>query len=98
MFQATFLATDITVLILYVASAWVILRYYRHTRNVGLLILGCGVLVWPLLDSLLVSIRTGNLWLDVFLPQASKVIQAGLILTGLVAIERSIKSSRISGH
>jgi len=45
-------AIAVALLILYAAIAWVILRGYRNTRNIGFLIIGCGVLVWPLVSSL----------------------------------------------
>jgi hypothetical protein len=37
-------AIAVALLILYAAIAWVILRGYRNTRNIGFLIIGCGVL------------------------------------------------------
>ena len=33
--------------------AWVVVKGYRRTRNVGFLVLGCGVLIWPLVSALL---------------------------------------------
>jgi hypothetical protein len=38
---------------LYLGIAWVVLKGYRRTRNVGFLVLGCGVLIWPLVSALL---------------------------------------------
>src|SRR5262245_37083787 len=107
-------AIAVALLILYAAIAWVILRGYRNTRNIGFLIIGCGVLVWPLVSSLLIRILTdststngpaivdshilpGNLWVQLVLTRTGNVIQAGLILIGLIAIERSVNSMRIAG-
>jgi hypothetical protein len=87
------------VLILYAAIAWVIFRDYRNTRNIGFLIIGCGGLVWPFASSLLIRIITeyfllpGNLWTQLLLAQTGNVIQAGLILIGFIAIQRSIRLS-----
>ena len=111
-------AIAVALLILYAAIAWVILRGYRNTRNIGFLIIGCGVLVWPLVSSLLMRILTdsilyssinernaivdshilpGNLWVQLLLARTGNVIQAGLILIGLIAIERSVNSIRTAG-
>src|SRR5207249_11564261 len=111
-------AIAVALLILYAAIAWVILRGYRNTRNIGFLIIGCGVLVWPLVSSLLMRILTdsilyssinertaivdshilpGNLWVQLLLARTGNVIQAGLILIALIAIERSVNSIRIAG-
>ena len=91
----------VAMLTLYAAIAWVILKDYRHTRNIGFLIIGCGVVVWPLVSSFFVPIVTESIYLSSnlwgLLDRTAKVIQAGLILIGLVAIERSINSSRIVG-
>src|SRR2546430_11431949 len=54
-------AIAVALLILYAAIAWVILRGYRNTRNIGFLIIGCGVLVWPLVSSLLMRILTDSI-------------------------------------
>ena len=32
---------------------WVVVKGYRRTRNLGFLVLGCGVLIWPLASGLL---------------------------------------------
>ena len=110
-------AIAVALLILYAAIAWVILRGYRNTRNIGFLVIGCGVLVWPLVSSLLMRILTdsilyssinertaivdsilpGNLWVQLLLARTGNVIQAGLILIGLIAIERSVNSIRTAG-
>jgi hypothetical protein len=91
------LATALARLILFAAIAWVTLRHYRHTRNPGFLIIGCGVLIWPLLGSLVVSLVAyfmlgRNLWLELVVDRTGQVIGAGLILAGLIAIQRSINS------
>jgi hypothetical protein len=89
-------AIAVAVLVLYAAIAWLIFRVYRHTRSIGFLIIGCGILVWPLVGSRLMRIVTdtflmpGNLWGELLLAQTGKVIQAGLILIGFIAIERAI--------
>ena len=91
----------VAVLPLYAAIAWVILRDYRQTRNIGFLIIGCGLVLWPLLNRAVLSIamyfEPGNLWIRLVLDRTSNVVEAGLILTGLIAIERSMSSSRIAG-
>src|SRR5215471_6219182 len=53
-------AIAVAILILYAAIAWVILRGYRNTLNIGFLIIGCGVLVWPLVSSLLTRVLTDS--------------------------------------
>ena len=71
--------------VLYVGIAWVIFKDYRHTHNVGFLILGCGMLLWPLV---------GNLWnleMRVLLDRIAKGNDAGffplsLIKTGQVSV------------
>jgi hypothetical protein len=87
-------AIAVGVLILYAAIAWVMLRDYRRTRNIGFLIIGCGVLVWPMVSNLLMQALIywwpGNLWARLLLAQTGDVIQAGLILIGVIAIQRSI--------
>jgi hypothetical protein len=96
-------AIAITVLILYAAISWVVLRDYRHTRNIGFLLIGCGVLTWPLLSSLFVRLVAWaalgrNLWAELLVDRTGQVIQAVLILIGLIAIERPMNSSRITGE
>jgi hypothetical protein len=90
-------ATAVARLILFAAIAWVTLRHYRQTRNFGFLIIGCGVLVWPLIGPFLVSLVAyfmlgRNLWLELLVDRTGQVIGAGLILAGLIAIQRSINS------
>ena len=92
-----FQVIGVAVLILYAAIVWVILRDYRNTRNIGFLFIGCGVLMYPLLSSLFVRLVAWaalgrNLWAELLVDQSGRVIQAGLILVGLVAIQRSINS------
>jgi hypothetical protein len=55
------------------------------------------VLVWPLLGSAVVSLVAyfmlgRNLWLELLVDRTGQVIGAGLILAGLIAIQRSINS------
>src|SRR5262249_51784454 len=79
----------------YAGIAWVILRDYRHTLNIGFLIIGCGVLVGPFSGPLIRIITEyfllpGNLCAQLLLAQTGNVIQAALILIGFIAIQRSI--------
>ena len=92
-----FQAIAILVLILYVAIAGVIFKDYRNTRNVGFLIVGCGVLLWPLLGGFLMRVVTqavlsGGTEGAILLisTYAYKAVQAGLILIGFLSIERSL--------
>ena len=43
------------VILLYIGVAWVIFKDYRRTRNIGFLIVGCGILVWPQIGGLLMN-------------------------------------------
>ena len=64
--------------VLYVGIAWVIFKVYRHTHNVGFLILGCGLLLWPLV---------GNLWnleMRVLLDRIAKGNDAGFFPLSLI--------------
>src|SRR5947207_12575694 len=40
-------------LVLYVGITWVIWKKYRLTRNLGFLVLWCGVLAWPMVGGML---------------------------------------------
>jgi hypothetical protein len=99
----------IAVLILYVAIAWVIFRDYRHTRNIGFLIIGCGVLVWPLVGGFVMRMVTQSVldggrhvtdgWIVLLSTYSYKVIHAALMLIGFIAIGRSINvTPRIAGN
>ena len=101
--------------VLYVGIAWVIFKDYRHTHNVGFLILGCGMLLWPLVGGLwnmemrvvldriangndtdffpFTVIKTGQVsvgWFIAFSIYVYKIVQAAVILIGLLVIGRSV--------
>jgi hypothetical protein len=46
------LAVAVLPLGLYVGVAWVLVTKYRMTRNAGFLLLGAGLVVWPVLSSI----------------------------------------------
>jgi hypothetical protein len=53
MLSTILIAVAILTLGLYVGIAWNVVTKYRQTRNVGFLLLGAGVLLWPLLGQIL---------------------------------------------
>jgi hypothetical protein len=53
MLNVILVALVVVAFALYAGIAWGVVRKYRVTGNVGFLILGAGVLVWPLLSQLL---------------------------------------------
>ena len=113
----------VLLLVLYGGIVWVVVKKFRQTHNFGFLILGCGVLVWPLAVNFL---RLDILWLHpsvsdlpnffpftlvtngrvtpgvifLILTYASKLVQASLILTGILVLGRSINETppHAAGH
>ena len=88
-------------LILYIGIGWLSVKKYRQSRNVGFLILGGGVLLWPAIGNLL------RIAADKFAPfsmygtvsrgelislgvYSYQIVHAGLILAGLTIISRSV--------
>jgi hypothetical protein len=53
MLSTILIAVAVLTLGLYVGIAWTVVTKYRQTRNVGFLLLGAGVLLWPLLGRFL---------------------------------------------
>jgi hypothetical protein len=99
----------ILLLALYGGIVWVVVKEFRQTHNFGFLILGFGVIVWPMAaDVLTMNMQHFLLSLTAraqvtpgfIFDYGFKLIQASLILTGLLVVSRSINGTRphLAGH